>query len=317
VYLWPFKATGCALIPFYNKFVEHMKLYPIIFTLVISETLLAQTNFQFADNSARWNMLESIWGWAPPQYNNFEFYVCGDTTAFGNQYQKICETNNSTSPIFVRKDTTGKVFTFAYSDSVEHKIYDFSKNAGDTFTIKNNRWNESDIYIRVDSIETIMLDRPRKKMYLTTGYSFSGLHNYDVWIEGIGSLITELWSPGYAYQVVDGPMYETLCFFENGQMVFHNSNYAACTVTGLDKNESEKILLGPNPVSNILSVQLSGIEANNTLFMLYDVSGRIVFEKYLYSEMSYLSVQKIERGLYFYRISKNKADIYSGKIIVE
>jgi hypothetical protein len=185
----------------------------------------AQNDFRFADSTAQWNVLYTSLGVSLPSYSAQTriFVVKGDTS---NQYQIIGRVN-SPNNYRLRKDSSGKVYVIPPNNSTEHLLYDFGTNVGDTISVYHSFF--PDVKCIIDSIDTIVLGKVRKRIKLQCGeLHFGGFYYPDIWIEGIGSVLNEFLSPGVSPGIVDGPNAELLCFFENDTLFFHNQNYADC-----------------------------------------------------------------------------------------
>lgn len=281
-----------------------------LFTLLlvaVTVQLFSQPNFRFADSTAVWNELETQWGWSY-SINNHEFKAVGDTLVGGHQYQVVKETGGSYK-VLLRTDSLQRVYRFASNDTAELLIYDFSQLTGNTFMIQGT-WQNT--YARVDSVNTIQLDRPRKRMYLSTGSSLNSYWSSDIWVEGIGSLITNLWSPGIGEQALDGPEFTLLCFSEKGSQVYQNSFYNTCVYTSVTE-------VPVNPVSvtyNNRTITIgSGADLSATSFSLYDLNGRLLLQKTLTGTSSIISAAGISSGMYLYTITGTGGKIYSGKLV--
>ena len=186
--------------------------------LFLTQLLPAQTDFRFADSTAQWNILISENSWSQ-SVNTAEVLVIKDTIIDNLQYQAI----NVRMPLgaffaeeeFVR-DTANKVYRRDNTDTIEHFIYDFGRQTGDTFYIDNGTYP---IYCHVDSVDTVILDKPRKRMYISNCYYEPCS---DVWIEGIGSIGSFFLFPDVGFAASDGPDFSLLCYFENNQLLYHN-----------------------------------------------------------------------------------------------
>jgi len=65
-----------------------------------------------------------------------------------------------------------------------------------------------------------------------------------------------------------------------------------------------------------LTIEFKNILEINTIFVVYDITGRIVMERALNSgESKYeMNTEKLESGVYFYKLEADKT--YNGKILI-
>ena len=76
--------------------------------------------------------------------------------------------------------------------------------------------------------------------------------------------------------------------------------------TGIDENSLE-VIVYPNPVSDILNVQLSNIDANTTI-QLINMNGQVVTAPIvLLTSTATVDMSGIESGVYFLKVTSNGA----------
>jgi hypothetical protein len=83
---------------------------------------------------------------------------------------------------------------------------------------------------------------------------------------------------------------------------------ASATVSftvGIDNAQSEVIKIYPNPVSNLLTIDLTN--ADDYLFLLYDLNGQLLLNKSLTDKKNTIELNKTVPGIYVYSI-KNKTN---------
>ena len=286
-----------------------MKRNLLLLLLSSWATCNAQTDFRFADSTAQWNVLESWQQWCPCYTLNTTVYrISSDTVTNGLNYQVI----NGT--VLLRRDSIGRVYKKSFTDTIENLIYDFSKIVGDTFSLN---YSGSGILCQVDSIDTVTLDKPRKRMYV----NLSGAQ--DIWVEGIGSLKSDFLSPGLQYTFVDGPYYSFLCFFSGNMLVYHDDTvFQTCIIDtviwyGLKDMSSFFTHISPNPATTYLNITLQQTPSSQTTFQLFDITGRMVLQKPLTETSNQLSVEGLSKGLYLYNVVSEKQKEGSGKLVIE
>jgi hypothetical protein len=85
--------------------------------------------------------------------------------------------------------------------------------------------------------------------------------------------------------------------------------------TTVNDLEPLSVLVYPNPVSNILTINLSDFRGVDTTIKLYDSSGKLVFEKKSSSTL-HVDVFAYAKGLYTLEIS-NSDKVLRTQVVVE
>ncbi|PCJ23040.1 MAG: hypothetical protein COA97_12420 [Flavobacteriales bacterium] len=95
----------------------------------------------------------------------------------------------------------------------------------------------------------------------------------------------------------------------------YDINGKITSVNQLNNNGIE-VTLYPNPTSSFINIKYKGLaDFKNTIFRLYDLTGREVLLKKINSLPTQLEVSKYPKGTYIYRL-KNSNTEFMGKIIV-
>lgn len=288
------------------------KLLLFIVLAVTTGGLFAQTNFRFADSTAQWNVLYTEGAWCfCVNYQTSIYKVTTDTVVNGLNYQSV------NSNFFFRRDSLSRVFLRELNDTVEQLAYDFSKQAGDTFTLSTQNWG---VFCRVDSTDTVTLDGQRKRMYVT--YNNDSWKS-DVWVDGIGSLNSNFLHPGIDHSIIDGGFWSLLCYYRDGNLVYHDTAIQVCeldTVIYMGvKNESSnnRIAIIPNPATDFITIQTENNLPPQTTFQLYDITGRMVLQKQLTGKETTVPLNEISKGLYVYSVTSYEKKMGSGKLVVQ
>jgi hypothetical protein len=295
------------------------QLHISIILLLLAACTFAQSH-RFADSTAQWNVLETQYGFcACITWQTYIYNVTGDTVLNNHAYQVI---NHNIFPLqnnyyyYMRQDTAGKVYGLINADSAEYLIYDFSKQAGDSFSISlPSNWF-SDIKVHIDSTANIFDGLTRKTQYVTLTTTLGVLN--DIFVEGIGSINGFFIAPGAEYTIYDAPDYNLLCFSEQGTVAYHNPYYNTCTFdsTWLSINETltkNTVQVYPNPTSNVVNVTLSN-NYRQALFTLSDLTGRVVLQQPLTAGNTVVDITGISTGAYIYNITVSNQPAITGKL---
>lgn len=104
------------------------------------------------------------------------------------------------------------------------------------------------------------------------------------------------------------------------QTVSINVNSSCCRTTGLQSTASDIAVINvyPNPGATNLNIDINA-EVNSANITLYDVNGKVSWQKQNISGKSKLSidVSTMPRGIYFISASEGNKEIYNSKIIIE
>jgi len=211
-------------------------------------------------------------------------------------------TNNSN--YFIREDTTFQK-VYVWVNNQEYLVYDFSIQVGDTI---NSNYHVYPFVI--DSIGSyLMPDGTSRRI-------FYGSPSADVefYIEGVGSS-TGLFNP-FSWAISAG--YRLSCVLENNIPIYSDSIFSFGCLVFVGLNEIPifpKIDIFPNPASDKLNIKV----ANNTagLFKLIDITGRIIYETFIFHNTKQIELGLFEKGIYFYQFESLDKLTLSGKIIVQ
>ncbi len=283
-----------------------MKRYLLLLLISITtSTLFAQTNFRFADSTAQWNVLStSTGGTTPPGQTSTTVYsIEGDTIIRGIHYQNI-------DNVFLRRDSINRIYEISYIDTNDFLLYDFSKQAGDTIIASRQE------PCVVDSVDSVFLVHLRKRMFVNY-YSIAFL---DVWIDEIGSLRSFHKPKLTIPHIPEDPSIQLLCFFEKNQLLYHNPVYDTCVVNsivGIAELQKDEIQIFPNPTTNLITIQSETNFPPQTIFQLFDITGRMVLQKQLTDKTTQVELDEVSKGIYLYNITALENKMGSGKLVVQ
>ena len=170
----------------------------------------------------------------------------------------------------------------------------------------------------VCSVDTVNWGRPRKRMFL--GIAGIGSCNFPSMtaVDGIGMIRAHLLYPELENCIVDGDYYELLCFTENNNLLYHDTNYTTCLVitNGIDEIKFQPKMF-PNPTTSFLTIQSENNFPEQTAFQLFDITGRMVLQKQLTQKNTQLDVSGMSKGMYLYNIFSSKQKLGSGKLVIQ
>ncbi|HZL08575.1 MAG TPA: ice-binding family protein [Prolixibacteraceae bacterium] len=91
-----------------------------------------------------------------------------------------------------------------------------------------------------------------------------------------------------------------------------------CATTGLAPAGSENTgaSIYPNPFTSSLSIRLNDAsQMNNSELGIYNILGVEVIHRLLVKQLNTLETSKLQRGIYFYKVSRDGKTIQSGKLV--
>lgn len=264
---------------------------------------------QFIDESKQWNVRQEI-QFGPT--NTAIFKVYGDTLINGLLYKTIWVNEDSTSNTwynsgFLREDSN-RVY-FREFDQEEGLLYDFNLQAGDTtYVISIQCWEPVErIVLNVDSIEIFGITRTRWHFDYT---------EWDIWIEGIGSLFGPLNSifPCWTDWYVD-----LLCYYENDTLCFINENFDECylTLVGIyDINKMSNIKISPNPSQKGSLIKITSSDLIRDLEIL-SLNGMVIkYYQNLNSKSITINRNSLLPGMYLLKVRDDNSKIQVLKMVL-
>ncbi len=256
-------------------------------------------------------------------------YFFGDTIIQSKTYQKIascnvislcqcsyfcqpfaidtagnCANGGSISTTqFMREDTLlQQVYLLDLTvDSVEHLLFDFTLNVGDT--LNTPFVNQPVGALTIDSIgQYPLLSGYGKIIYLHNGFNYIESIGDDGGLTIVSVVSTEDVATGLTCVKDDGnyiySQQSSDCF---GVVSLHDDNKPDASFTVIQEGNSIKINLKENQ--------------KETLLQIFDTSGKIVYSKILAVGESNVSLDKYQNGLYLYSLSEGLHTI-RGKLIL-
>lgn len=204
---------------------------------------------------------------------------------------------------FMREDTLNrKVYLIDLAiDTVEHLLFDFSLNVGDTFSTPFTTQGAGTL--TVDSIGQYPLMIGYGKIFY--------LHNGFYYIESIGDVggLTNI-------QLVQsgGTSTGLTCVRDDGNYIYSTSNWECFGVVGLNENSNSDVPFTIHQVGKSFKININD-KQQEALLRLFDSSGRIVYSTILSKSESSVSLDGFQSGLYVYCLSEGLQSL-RGKIIL-
>jgi hypothetical protein len=118
------------------------------------------------------------------------------------------------------------------------------------------------------------------------------------------------WNSAYPYAV--GPtFYGTKTALKVNSITEPVTLYTPSTSSINENTGIENLLVYPNPTSDLIAVQLTGINTNDRKIILLDAQGRKILEQYIYqgSTIGYFDISTLYNGTYFIRMEDNEKSI--------
>ena len=287
--------------------MKRIKIYTLLALMLMvgGVKTRAQEYVPFLQEGNEWNTLYVMTaGLFVESYTNYVNWCSGDTIVGGIRYTKLMGTTDGDNPrlFTLLREEGGKVWERLLNNQSEILLYDFSANVGDTLRIG---YVAEEIILDSISIEQIG-GVDRRKYWFELEYGFLGEpYAIETWIEGIGSSFGLLWSGS---EGIVGGYYSALCFHQNGELVWQNPEYDACTVTAIKENKDSDIFIYPNPANNL--VHINGVEAAEV--QVYNALGQVVKTVRGTND---IDVSGLAEGVYLLRMTDKEGNSYLEKIV--
>ncbi len=129
--------------------------------------------------------------------------------------------------------------------------------------------------------------------------------------------VDDNWNSAYPYLI--GPTFYGVWANRKISIITESVTIYPPSTTGTAENYSDELILSifPNPASDFVGVQMSGLLKENVRMELYDISGRLIQKSMLNqgSTISYFDTRTLYAGEYFVRIYTN-SEVISKKLSV-
>ncbi len=126
------------------------------------------------------------------------------------------------------------------------------------------------------------------------------------------------WNSAYPYAV--GPTFYGVKTAAKVTSISESTTTYTASATGVSEaeNDSFEVNVYPNPANDFVAVQINGINKENLLVELFDVTGKLVQSNYLYqgTTIAFFDTQRLYSGVYFIKLH-GSAGITSRKVIIQ
>ncbi|NCA80112.1 MAG: T9SS type A sorting domain-containing protein [Sphingobacteriia bacterium] len=232
------------------------------------------------------------------------YTIKGDTTINEIVYNKLCLVSGDTINPRIRaiggiREENKKIYyigeTILANTYDEFLLYDFTKEIGDTIYHESNG---GFFYSVVLDIDSIMIDDNYRKRFKIQSHSFG--QSPDFIIEGVGSVVNGLLGNISDITTCGTHHWEHICFKENGEVKYLNSNFDDCfpfnllMVANITKLET-KIKIYPNPIDQNLQIENNTNE--NLNIKIIDINGRSIIEQSLNKTKTIIKLD-VRSGIY-------------------
>ena len=197
-------------------------------------------------------------------------------------------------------------------------LYDFSKNVGDTI------WHSFDTRTMKDSIAisvitSIDIDEQGHRIFHIESYEHYDSEFFpmesDTWIEGIGSIDHGLWWFLSPRPTCICPEPYLACFKQGNEVKYMDVRCNSCFPGATSILEKNIILLNVIYENNCIRIQGES-SAFPCELKLFSLIGQPVLKKELQSNKEIIPVNH-QKGIYLYRVQKNREIMKTGKLIIK
>lgn len=268
-----------------------------LFLLLIFSLSITFVNAQtWAPLGAKWSFGLSCWDYPFTTYVDYEEWVSTDTVVLDGQTCSVIE--GPGEDLVTYEDSN---IVYWYHQNQFTVLYDFNKNAGESWTILNDT---CDLIINVDStgMETI------------NGFALKTLYVSMDDPSFMGKIIQHIGHVGRPYPdfffhctggiIEFGCSYDGLRCYEDTVFGFHNFNIApSCDyyTVGIEDVVNPNLNIYPNPTNGVISI--TGLTDKATATIM-DATGRVVLTAEVINNK--VDVSAMAHGVYVLRIETAK-----------
>ena len=267
------------------------KTITLISTMFACITMQAQT-YSIAVDGTTWQYVYTSISSFSIDYN----FIDGDTVANGHHYKKVY-----TYPQYNRKKATfycafreenDKIYALQSGDNMhlpevngESLLYDFSLNEGDQF---------GDHYL-VDKVDYIEIDGKQRKRIT--------FHDFDTWVEGIGSLERKFGSP--LAELPNNGSYTKLEMFEQEEQIIYGERRFNLLTDGVHWTERMSTENGPEPeeLNPYFDLEIFYVKGDTTI-------NNTIYKKIYRNEYPYMNLRESSDGKIYYYTGNEDCLLY-------
>jgi len=223
---------------------------------------------------------------------------------------------------YIRENGIRQVYFKIYPSDTERLLYDLHLQVNDTvhvyglITSVNSYIGLDPMTFYVDYVDSVLIGQTyRRRLNL----SIPGKSNsiWEQWVDSTGGMREGMLHNCYEY--VGRDAYRLLCFFEDGQLQYHDSIYTTCYVsTSVDRKESttSTVTVAPNPVTGVSLFTISSTIDNEHSISVsfHDILGKEVFSS-LGKKQFFINKKDFSLGVYLYFVTFDNKNTGIGKII--
>ena len=269
----------------------------ILITLLFLEAhfLLAQQNYlPLVSPQNEWvvDFVHPSPGW--PMYIQRYTFDADSVLLNGKYYHELIYSNSMSGGPWVGdgtffREAEGRIFRL-FGNLPEQLIYDFNMGIGDS--LPGFGPTQATRYVKEVEAITLLDGTPRKRIILESVCGESD------WIEGAGQLDDLFYSWNFC-TTADGTHYYIRCFSTNGELLYLRPDLSGCYTTSTTNLAQGKVLVFPNPTSDVLTIQLDDNQTITQVF-LYNSLGQKVLSQSEFATQGdiRLSVRGLPSGCY-------------------
>lgn len=285
----------------------------------------AQNYVPFPDSNCVWNV-----GWSSNASHIIKIH--GDSVLNNLQYKKYYISYDTsftnaqyTFKALIRQDNLSKrVYGVSNGSNQEKLLYDFSLNVNDTISVNTLLLVHGFPRVKVVAKDSILIaGQFRKRLTLTSGYSWSANVLYERWIEGVGSDFGVFLNGLCSYVVFDVCYPKLNCQTVNGQLVYGSNGHCFSQPCGTGVGNAEtsmetatEVVIYPNPGKGLFTVSLPYQKRSSEFRLaIYDIMGSQIRNLIVHSDTK-VDLSDLADGIYLLKVfTSHGQEIYRSKLI--
>lgn len=203
---------------------------------------------------------------------------------------------------YIREDNKIVFFQNTNQDCID-TLYNFNLNIGDTIYV-----NRCGIKFNIYDVDTVYIAGKNRRT--------QHVEHIDIeYYEGVGSNAGLLFP---YYYCRTGVVDYLLCYYENGELKYHNPNFeSSCYINtlGISDNKISGLKVYQNLATNKLIIKIPETYKDVSI-TIYNLLGKKILQTKINSTSTQIALTDLNARVYLYLIKNNRKILSSGKIII-
>jgi hypothetical protein len=299
----------------------------IIPGMLLTAIALMTQGQSIVSQDKQWENFISYYSPSPYPEVGFEHIRFTNDVAIGNTVYKQVERALDVGQVewypygYARENAARQVFYRISQQDPEYLIYDMELHKYDSvfaYSLETSYESLSifGMMLYVTSVDSMPVGQTwHKRINLSLSLQDS-MNISNQWVDSLGGLAGILHN---TFPLVGGDSYSLQCYFENGNLQYHDPASLDCAFyTGIydERSPAMDMILYPDPVRDILSIDLGRIRPKNSEIGIFDMTGKKRAAIMPVGTTITVDISGLHSGVYVVRFTGDHETV-QGKIIKE